>query len=146
MEAGYSPLPTVVLTAEERDEAQRFIRSLAPDGQQLVVRDEIAEDFKRCMIAWSLIGSAERFVILRDWTSACTSAAKACSLYPCAIYFFDFASILRKAGKSAEAQPVFAEFLRRVAQPTNEIDEVVLAQRDIDGAIAEARQAVGRNT
>src|SRR5438128_10006999 len=100
MANGFSPLRPVILTADEQGEAQRFLRSLAPAGQEVVVRNEIAEDFKRCMIAWALIGRAERFAILQDWSAACTTAAKACSLYPCAIYFYDFATVLRKSGSA----------------------------------------------
>jgi hypothetical protein len=133
--------PKVTLTPEERTEAERFLCLLASQGDDLRLPNTIADDFKHCMIAWSVIGRAECFAIQEDWPAAAAAAAKACAIFPHPIYFYDFACILRNAGKTADARMMFTEFLRRIAQPKTELDIVILAQRDVVAEIDDARHA-----
>lgn len=140
----FKAIDPVILTDEERDECQRFLRSLVGEGQQLVVQAELAEEFKLAFMAMALMGRAERFSIVWDHERACTTAAKACGLYPSSINFYDFACVLRSAGKAGDAKAIFAEFLRRLEEvEQSPIDEVLVKHRDLTDAVADAREQVG---
>jgi hypothetical protein len=74
---------------------------------------------------------------------ACSSAAKACVVYPLFIYFYDFARILDEHGKKDEARAMFGECLRLYElKQLTALDEVILKQRDVDAALHHARGAV----
>ena len=108
------PIGPVELTDDEMQECQAMIRSLTQaEGGQYVMREDVADSFKRSIIAMCLMGRAERFLALSKNEAACQSAAKACAVFPVSIYFYDFGCILKGAGKGADARLMFQEFLRR---------------------------------
>jgi hypothetical protein len=45
---------------------------------------------------------------------ACVTAAKACSVFPFSMHFYDFGCILQQVGKEGEAAIAFREFLGRI--------------------------------
>jgi hypothetical protein len=143
------PIGPVVLTEEEQDECQNFIESMTQgeDGKVLCAPKEYSEAIRRCLMAIALIGRAERLLIFAGMEGenlkemACSAAAKAWAIYPLPILLYDFACILDRAGKNADAKAIFKEFLRR--QETfspSPIDIGFLNQRDIPSAILHAKE------
>ena len=149
-----------VLTDEEQQECQGMWRSLTrTNGGSYAVKDGLADSLKRSVIALCMMGRAERFLIEAGCGSlrvpltagqdhrpecaerACQAAAKACSIFPLSIYFYDFACVLRQAGKQDEAKRMFAEFLSRVeTEALDPIMRTFLKQRDVEGAVQHARE------
>ncbi len=151
MESGESEmvrLPNVVLSTDERDEVQKFIAALVPQDQQLYVRPDVADAFKRNLTAMALMGRAERFATFAASDPsyaplACEAAAKASAVYPLSIYVFDFARILETCGSLQEARVMYGEFLRRHEErPISEIDSTSLDQRDLPEMIAHAKAVI----
>jgi hypothetical protein len=143
-----TPLPVIQLTEEERLECEAMLRSFtqAPDGQHAVLKEGLADSFQRSIIALCLMGRAKRFLILSKSQpaaaeDACHTAAKVCAAYPLSIYFYDFGCILEQVGKTADATAMFREFLRRHdSERPGPIGEITLRQRDVIGAVRDARQ------
>ena len=145
-------LPDLVLTEDELKECQDHWRAhfAASAEGQWVVKEVLKESFQRNVIATCLIGRAERFAILANGqpeysVKACEAGAKACVAYPLSAYFYDFATILEQFGRQQEARALFAEFLRKPeAGPMPELDDIILAQRDIGAMVEHATVALGR--
>ena len=95
-----------------------------------------------------MMGRADRFRILSGSQQqykeeACQAAAKACSIFPLSIYFYDFGRILQEVGKPKEARLLFTEFLKRIGSETlDPIMEFTLNQRDVEDALRHAREVV----
>ncbi|HVA69042.1 MAG TPA: hypothetical protein VNF45_06985 [Candidatus Binataceae bacterium] len=144
-------LPTVELTDDERQEAEAMIRSLTrtEDGVY-VVRVDQADSFNRSIVALSLLGRADRFLIMARSQAefaeeACRTAAKACAVYPLSINFYEFACILQKLQRGEEAKAMFKEFLRRhESERPDPVQQIVLDSRDLAGAVRHARELVDR--
>jgi hypothetical protein len=142
-------IPDVVLTPEEHQECLDFIRMVTRTAdRELYVRPDLVEPTRRHLMASAMMGRAERFSMLaREQAEyrekAVEAAAKASAIYPTSVYVFDFAKILDQCGRPDEAQTMYAEFLRRhELGPLSEIDESIMAQRDIEGMIAYASERV----
>jgi hypothetical protein len=139
-------LPDVALTCDEQRECQEFMALILPPSNEghLYVRPDLADAFKRNLLAMAMMGRAERFAILARESpefrsKACEAAAKASAIYPLSIYVFDFARILDDCGEREQARTMFAEFLRRhAAGPISEIDESSLNQRDLPTMVEHA--------
>lgn len=59
------PLSPVVLTDEEQQECQAMLQSFTDvEGGYYAIREELAESFKRSIIALCMMGRAERFLIM----------------------------------------------------------------------------------
>ena len=146
---GLVKLPDVVLTQEERDECESFIRSVThSDEGANYVRADLADSFQRYFISMCLFGRAERFRILSsgepsNTTKACEAAAKACAVFPISSSFYEFASILSAAGKTEDAKAMFEEFLRRVgSEELNDVEKLAMKRLDSNEAIARAKEAL----
>lgn len=146
---GLVKLPDVVLTKEERDECESFIRSMThSDGGANYVRADLADSFQRYFMSICLFGRAERFKILSSGepsnaTKACEAAAKACAIFPISSSFYEFALILAGVGKKGEARAMFEEFLRRVgAEELNDVEKLAMKRLDSNEAIARAKEAL----
>ena len=141
-------LPDVNLTSEELAECQTHLGALFPSTHEGAwhMKEELVEPFRRSMMAMSLIGQAKRFALLarrqpEQRSKACETAAKACALYPLSAYFYDFAELLEGFGIREEARTLYAQFLQQPeAGPVQEIDEILLGQRNIAGMVAHAKQ------
>jgi len=135
---------TVALTDEEHQECQETLHFFLStwreeeDDQEgeFVIRKDFAETFQRSIIAYSLMGRAERFLCMAGGSAiqatlhipcicvtpidpvlaekACVTAAKACSAFPFSMHFYDFGCILQQVGKEGEAAIAFKEFLGRI--------------------------------
>ncbi len=143
----------VDLTEEEQNECQAMLRSLTKaEGGEYVMREDLIASFKRSIIAVCMMGRAERFLILANSQpqyreEACRAAAKACAVFPLSIYLYDFGCVLDKAGRPSEAKQMFTEFLRRRGTETlDAIMQTTLNQRDVEGAVRHAREAVSHVT
>jgi hypothetical protein len=141
-----SLIEPVFLTDDEQEECQTMLKSLTQaDGGYYAIREDLADSFRRSIIALCMMGRAERFLILCDSQPeykelACQAAAKACGVFPLSISFYDLGHILNRVGKPGEAKQMFAEFLRRLG--TEMLDPVMqstLNQRDIEQAAQHAR-------
>ena len=108
-------VPTVTLTDEEQRECDAYLKSAIPQTKDgaWYMPVEVADAFKRGLVAVCMMGRAQRFAMLRRFDEACEAASKACCIDPQCIHCYDFARILELAGKDAEARMMFAEFLRR---------------------------------
>ena len=143
-------LPSVELTDDERHECEAMIRSLtqAEDGGHWMIRNDVADSFERSIVALCLIERAKRFLAMATSQQefaeeACRAAAKAASVYPLSIYFYDFACILQQLQKDEEAKLMFKEFLRRhESERPDRIQQFTLNQRDLVSAIRYARRQV----
>ena len=144
------PIGPVILTEEEQEECQGFIDSITHDeeGKVAYAPKEHVEDIRRGLMAFALIGRAERLLIFSRYEGdnkemACAAAAKAVAIYPLPIFLYDFACILQQAGKNAEAKTIFKEFLRRQeTYSPSPIDAGILNQRDIPSAILYAKDMI----
>jgi hypothetical protein len=143
-------LPTVTLTDEEHRECQAYLTSVIPqtDEGAWYMPAELIEPFKRNLTAVCMMGRAKRFAILRQQAEACQAAAKACSIYPMYLHFYDYACILESLGNDTDAKMMFAEFLRRHdAGPQNEVeqsfDKLTRRHRDVPTMVRDARNKVG---
>jgi hypothetical protein len=166
----WAPIYPVVLTNDERNECQAMLDSFARDGDQIaVMKQEHADSFRRSIIAFCLMGRAERTLILagrgtlvrsdRGSVSPCLTladcgpcdpevaekaseaAAKACGIFPLSIYFYDFACVLQNIGRAAEAAQMFSEFLRRAdTEVLDVVMQVTLKQRNVAEAIQRAHE------
>ncbi len=75
---------------------------------------------------------------------AVSACFKACNIYPLPILDYDLACLLEIAGESGQASEMFRKFL--ADQPTfkpSQMDEMFLKERDVEAALAHARQRVG---
>ena len=87
------PIGPVVLTDEEQHECETMLRSLTQaEGGEYVIRKDIADSFKRSIVALCMMGRAERFLIFSGSQpeykeQACLAASKACGVFPLSIYF-----------------------------------------------------------
>lgn len=142
-------LPDVVLTEEEREECESFIRSIThSDEGANYVRKDLAEPFQRYFISMCLFGRAQRFRILaasdpRQVESACETAAKACAIFPISSSFYEFGAILQDLAKKEESRTMFKEFLRRYrSEELNDVEKLALKRLDSDKAIARAMEAL----
>lgn len=158
----------MLLTDEEADECQRFIRSIAVTEEgRLAVPNEIVDSFQRVLIAFCLMGRVDRFLILvgfwpvasgigdgdpsgpdyeENVAKAIETSAKACAIYPISIILYDFASILRAVGYKEESKATFAEFLRRYNTiPIKPHEELLFAGHDIDNAVRDATNEISEN-
>ena len=108
-------LSTVTLTDDEHRECEAYLKSIIPqtEGGAWYMPAEAAEVLKRGMVAVCMMGRAERFATMRQFTEACEAASKACCIDPQCTNFYKFGRILEAAGKEADAKTAFAEFLRR---------------------------------
>lgn len=152
------PIGPVILTEEEQEECQGFIDSITHDeeGKVACARKEHVEAIRRCLMAIALIGRADRLLILagiharqeqegeeEKLEMACSAAAKASAIYPLPIFLYDFACILERAGKNADAKTIFKEFLRRQeTYSPSPMDVGILNQRDIPSAILYAKDMI----
>jgi|ERR1700693_3078687 len=147
----FIPFHPVVLSEEEQNECQRFWDSVTKvEGGSYCMKEDVADAFQRSMVAMCLMGRAERF--LARWESdhdgesreqACTTAAKACAIYPLSLNFFDFGCLLQGVGKNEEAKIVFTEFLRRQGTgPSSDMDRFAMKHRDIEAAVKYATEQV----
>ncbi len=155
--AAQSPMasfPDITLSEEELVECESCWRTLFPpdpSGGAWYMKEGFLEPLKRSVMAFALIGRAERFAILaykqpECRARACETAAKACAVYPLSAYFYDFAAILERVGHIEEARAIFSTFLRQPeAGPVREIDEAMLRQRDIAAMMTHARAALGKS-
>ena len=155
------PFEPVVLTDGERQECQTMLHTLTQvEGGYYAIREELADSFKRSIVALCMMGRAERFLIAAGGglltgapptpgqryraeygERACQAAAKACGVFPLSIYFYDFACVLRQVGRPEEANQMLGEFLRRLE--TEVLDPIMrstLKRRDVDLAAQFARQ------
>jgi hypothetical protein len=139
----------VVLTDDEQQECQRTWTSLTQaEGGYYAIREDLADSFKRSIIASCMMGRAERFLILSNSQPeyrelACQAAAKACGIFPISINFYDFGHILYGVGKHGEAKEAFAEFLRCIGTETlDSVMQFALNQRNIDQATKHAREVI----
>lgn len=121
------PVGPVVLTDEEREEAQHFIDSVSKcEGGAYYGSKEVVDVFQRGFIAETLEGRADRFKTAADSTNrntmeknvlmemALSSSAKAVAIFPEEpLYLYRFGRLLEEAGKVEEARTVFQEYLRR---------------------------------
>jgi hypothetical protein len=136
----FEPLQTIELTPEEQSAASAFIRSLMEPGKEMIARERIAEELKRGFIALAIFSLADRLTTSRratgDTPSAergCVAAIKAFALYPIAVNCYECARILAGAGRSADARPLFQEFLRLCdAEPSGEVRDLFTARHNID--------------
>jgi hypothetical protein len=140
----------VVLTDDEQQECQTMLKSLTQaEGGHYAIREDLADSFKRSIIAMSMMGRAERFLILSNSQPeyrelACQAAAKACGVFPISISFYDFGHVLYRVGKSGEAKQMFAEFLRRLGTETlDPVMQSALNHRNIEQATQHAREVIG---
>jgi hypothetical protein len=141
------PFGPVILTEDENRECQAMLDSLGhAEGGRYAIRGNLADSFRRSIIALCMMGRAERFLALSGSQpeckdEACQAAAKACAVFPLSIYFYDFGCILQRVGKPVEARLMFTEFLRR--HGTEELDPIMritLDQRDVREAVRNARR------
>lgn len=157
-------LPDVVLTDEEQhQECQEFIRSIVKsDDGEWVVKEEFADAMRRSMIAVCLMGRAERLLAEAGGdqisslfhiphfgdgsleperaAQACITAAKACSIFPLSIHFYDFGCLLLQVGKLSEAKVAFAQFLSSTEVDTSDpVRQSWLKQRDTASAVEYCR-------
>jgi hypothetical protein len=148
------PIGPVVLTNEERQECQTMLRSLTQvEEGAYYMREDLADSFRRSIVALCMIGRAERFLIQAGCgplnvrlpvgtlchpeygAKACEAAAKACGVFPLSIYFYDFGCVLQQVGKTEEAKQMFTEFLRRHGNETlDPIQQITLSHRDVEQA------------
>jgi hypothetical protein len=152
-------LPEVVLTDEEHQECQEFVRSIVKsDDGEWAVKEEFADAMLRSMIAVCLMGRAERLLAEAggDQISsmlhiphfgdgslesnrveqACITAAKACAIFPLSIHFYDFGCLLLQVGKLGEAKVAFAQFLSSTEFDTSDpVRQIWLKQRDTVSAV-----------
>ena len=135
-----------ILSDDEREECEQFLQSVLvrPDGKRFVVNEDLADDFKNCLIAMCLMSRAERLLLVSHppdaKEQACSSAAKAFATYSAPIYLYDFACVLQRAGKPDEAKAIFQEFIRHQQSfSPGPVDQMLLKQRDIVTALAHAR-------
>jgi hypothetical protein len=144
-----APISPVELTEDEQRECQAMLRSLTQtDSGEYFVQEDVADSFKRSVIAFCLMGRAERFLIHSNsqrsyGEEACRTAAKACAIFPLSIYFYDFGCVLQQVGKQDEAKEMFREFVRRYR--TEHLDAVMkstLNQRDVESALRHAQGEV----
>jgi hypothetical protein len=135
------PIGPVELTDDEMQESQAMLRSLTQaEGGEYVIREDLADSFKRSIIAMCLMSRADRFIALSQTEAACQSAAKACAVFPVSICFYDFGCILMKAGKAGDARQMFQEFLRRYRiEKPDAVMQTTLNQRDIEAAVRHAQ-------
>ncbi len=158
-------LGPVVLSDEEADECQQMIRMITEEEDgEWVVKKEFAEEFQRGIIAFCLMGRADRFLseaggsavhitfhipyyspdatVQEDLAEkACISAAKACAIYPIPIYFYDFGCILYQLGKNEDAIAAFQQFISHHETVTPEM-QLWLRTRDVESALRMARELV----
>lgn len=142
-------LPAVELTEEESQECESMLRSLTrADGGEYLIREEVADSFTRSIVALCLMGRAERFVLLAQSQpkfadEACSAGAKACSVFPISIYFYDFACVLKELRRWEESKVMFQEFLRRQeSEQLGPVEQATLNQRDVAAAVRDAREQV----
>jgi hypothetical protein len=152
-------LPDVVLTDEEHQECQEFIRSIVKrDDGAWFVKEEFADAMQRSMIAVCLMGRAGRLLAEAggDLISStfhiphfgdgsldsdkaqqtCITAAKACSIFPLSIHFYDFGCLLLQVGKLSEAKVAFEQFLSSTECEANDPVKLSwLKQRDMTSAV-----------
>jgi hypothetical protein len=145
----FAPLPPVVLTEEERQECQAFIRSFTNTDQgDWVVPNEFADSIQRNFISMCLMGRAQRFVILSHEkpeyvTRACDAAAKACAIFPVSKTFYEFGCVLEDVGKQADSKQMFGEFLRRCEiEKPDKVMAIALRQFDMESAVVHAREVI----
>jgi hypothetical protein len=138
------PIGTIVLTEEEQQECEETLRLFIAAGKEqeggeegeIVVKKEFAETFQRSIIAYTLMQRAERFLCMAGGSAlnatlhvpcicvtpidpvlaekACVSGAKACSIFPFSMHFYDFGCILQQVGKEGEAAIAFRQFLGKI--------------------------------
>lgn len=145
----YVKLPDVILTEEEREECEAFIRSIThSDEGDNYVRNDLADSFQRYFISMCLFGRAQRFKISAasdpsNVRKACEAAAKACAVFPISSSFYEFGSVLQDLGQNEESSAMFREFLRRHgSEELNDVEKLALKQLNSDDAIARARGAL----
>ena len=121
------PIGPVVLTEEEREEAQRFIDSVCRrEGGAYYAPKEVVDVIQRGFIATTLEARADRFKMMADSAhpsatersdlidKALSSSAKASAICPEEpLYLYRFARLLEQAGKADKARIIFQEYLRR---------------------------------
>jgi hypothetical protein len=152
-------LPDVVLTDDEHQECQEFVRSIVKsDDGEWVVKEEFADALLRSMIGACLMGRAERLLAEAggDQISstfhiphfgdgsldsdkaerACITAAKACAIFPLSINFYDFGCVLLQVGKINEAKAAFSQFLSSAeSDATDPVKQIWLKQRNTTVAV-----------
>ena len=157
--SGEIRIPDVILTDEEHQECQEFIRSIfESDDGEWVVKEDFADAMQRSMIAACLMGRAERLLADAggDQTSslfhiphfgdgslesnraeqACITAAKACAIFPLSIHYYDFGCLLLQVGKLSEAKVAFRQFLSSAGlDATDPVRQIWLKQRDTASAV-----------
>ena len=148
---GTGTLPVVELSPEEQEEISAMRRSFSQgEGGTFYTKREHVDSFERSIAGLSLMGRAERFLILgcsrpEYMKKACEAAAKACAIFPISIYFYDFACILDAAGEQSDARKMFAEFLRRFeTEELGSVEQIIMRQRDVDEAVARARKELAK--
>ena len=143
----FEPIRTVQLTDEELSAAQAFVASLTPPGQQMVVKEEDAEEMRRALYAAAILGLADRRTTegkLNGDQGAVfrgqTAAVKAFALYPIAVNIYECARILACSAKAEEAKVLFADFLARIkVEPSEPIRDRFTSQHDLDRLQAAAK-------
>ena len=161
-----------MLSDEEQQECQETLRLFLAAGKaqedeegELVFKTEFAEKFQRSIIANSLMSRAERFLSMAGGSTlnatfripcisvtpvdqslaekACVAAAKACSIFPFSMYFYDFGCILQRIGKEGEARTAFTQFLGKIE--VDQADSAMqpwLGSRNIEACVQWARKLV----
>jgi hypothetical protein len=144
------PAPTVTLTDDEHRECEAYLKSAVPQTEAgaWYMPADAAEVFKRGLIAVCMMGRAQRFAMLRQFTEACEAASKACCIDPQCTHFYEFGRILEAAGKEVDAKMAFAEFLRRYQadqqyDASDNPDRAAKIRSAVEPMVSYARNKVG---
>src|SRR5579862_9661718 len=86
------PAQTVTFSDDEHRECETYLKSVIPqtEGGAWYMPADAAEVFKRSLVAVCMMGRAERFAMLRQFTEACQAASKACAIDPQCTHFYGF--------------------------------------------------------
>lgn len=143
----FDPLQNIVLTNEEQTAASAFIRDLASSGEALIAPEEIANEFKRALVALAILNLADALTTQGRVTGncelverGCASAVKAFALYPIAVNCYECARIVACSGQAEEARPMFEQFLDLLShEGRSTVRDRFTAQHDLNDLVSGAR-------